>query len=166
MRDRRRSPGPQDRTPAAAEDGCGRCRARPSAPGRTRWSPQSGRAVRALQAGTETGSAGTPRQRRPRVWSAGISLHDLERTRPARLVKEVEDHLPEQEVPALLPTAPQVLVRRRNERPVDEHRPSDYILLRDESPEAAVIADVTIVAHRKVVIRRHNNVFALDELWQ
>src|SRR5262249_47435549 len=43
-----------------------------------------------------------------------------------------------------------VLMRRRDERPIDEHRPPDEILFGDESPVTAVAADVAIVTHGEI----------------
>src|SRR5437879_11731044 len=59
-----------------------------------------------------------------------------------------------------------MMVRRRVELAVDEHRPTDYILLRGEAPKAAVEADVTIIAHSEVAIGRNNQIVPLDVLRQ
>src|SRR5579872_1894463 len=58
----------------------------------------------------------------------------------------------------------QILIGWSFEGPINEHRPSDHILLGNESPVAAVITDVTVVAHGKVVIGWDNQVVSLDVL--
>src|SRR6185369_7327251 len=60
----------------------------------------------------------------------------------------------------------QILVRRRFERPVDEHRPANHIFFRDKSPVAAVITHVAIVSHGEIAVGRHYDVVALNVLRQ
>src|SRR5258705_2902751 len=67
-----------------------------------------------------------------------------------------------QESQAVPHAAHLVLMGRRDKRPVDEHGTANHIFLWNESPEAAVITDVAVVAHSEVVIRRYNNVVTLD----
>ena len=47
-------------------------------------------------------------------------------------------------------------------RPVNKHGAADHVLLWNETPVAAVIAHVPVVAHGKVTVRRHHDVAALD----
>src|SRR5713101_4254168 len=107
----------------------------------------------------------SPRSRPDRAWSAGISLYYLERARPARLVKEVNDNM-RQESQTVSHAAHLILVARSNKRPVNEHRSADYIFPWNESPKAAVIADVAVVAHSEIAAKRHHDVLSLHVLRQ
>src|SRR5947209_3793327 len=86
---------------------------------------------------------------------------DVERAAPTRLGEEVGDHVHD-EADAIADGALFVLVTRRFKRPVNEHRPADDVRPRDESPVAAVFADVAIVAHPKITVRRDDYISALD----
>src|SRR3984893_2395742 len=59
-----------------------------------------------------------------------------------------------------------ILVRRCFERPVYEHRPSDYIFLGNKAPIAGVVTHVAVIAHGKITGRRYDNVIALNILGQ
>src|SRR6185437_15199267 len=92
-------------------------------------------------------------------WSA--SSHDVQHAPPARLVKEMEDHM-ENEADAVGCAALQVLAGGFHERPVDEERPSDHILPRHEAPVAAVVTYVTIIAHHEQAIGGDHQLFTLE----
>src|ERR1700746_116998 len=96
-----------------------------------------------------------------RVLSEKGSLYDPEGAAPARFVEKVNGHMREKS-DALAEIGAAVLIRRRIERPVDEHRPSDHVFFRDEAPVPAVEADITIVAHPKIAIFGNDNVIPLD----
>src|SRR5947209_17679601 len=73
----------------------------------------------------------------PSLQFRGASSHDLERSPPACLVEEMQNHFTEEQQ-AVAPGGPQILIFRSLERPVDEHRPPDNVFLRNESPVAAI----------------------------
>src|SRR3954466_2450397 len=87
--------------------------------------------------------------------------NDVERTAPARFGEEVGDHVHDEADP-VADGAFLVLVARSLERPVDEHWTPDDVRSRDESPVAAVFAHVTIIAHPKIAVGRHDDIPALD----
>src|ERR1700747_439757 len=78
--------------------------------------------------------------------------HDGEHAPPTSLIEEVNYDLAD-ERHSLADTCLLVLPPRRFERPVDEHRSPDDILLRNKSKIAAVVADVAVVTHPKVAAR-------------
>src|SRR6476646_531388 len=49
-------------------------------------------------------------------------------------------------------------------RPVHKHRPSNYEVARDKSPEPAVLTIIAIVAHHKVLVSGNYNLFAVASL--
>src|ERR1019366_416946 len=90
-----------------------------------------------------------------------FSAYQLEGSRPAGFVKEVNDDVGQKSQPVTR-AAHLVLVRRSDERPVHEHRAADHVLPRNEAPITAVVAHVAVVTHGKVTIWRHDDVSALQ----
>src|ERR1019366_4444522 len=94
-------------------------------------------------------------------WTAKISPHDPEGSRPACFIEEVKEGVLQEELhPVAYATHPP-LVGWGDKRPVDEHRAPDHVFTGNESPVAAVFAHVAIVAHRKITVRRYDDVVAL-----
>src|ERR1700758_2539494 len=89
------------------------------------------------------------------------SLHHPKCATPTGLVEEVKGHMRE-EADALTKVGTAILIRRRVERPVDEHRPADHIFLRDEAPVPAIEADVPVVPHSKIAVFRNDDVLPLN----
>src|SRR5579871_2438770 len=87
--------------------------------------------------------------------------NDVEHAPPTSLIEEVNHDLGDERHP-VADTRLLVLPGRCFERPVDEHRAADDILLRDKSKIAAVVADVTIVTHPEVAARRNHQLTILD----
>src|SRR5437588_12929131 len=84
--------------------------------------------------------------RSPGAWRQAISLHDPECAPPTRLIEKVNHHVGDESDP-IEKVCLLVLVRGRLERPVNEHGPPNQILARNESPVAAIVADVAVIAH-------------------
>src|SRR5215469_5158710 len=111
----------------------------------------------------------------PKTWRAGqrqtksrrralcekSSLDHSEGATPTRLVKEMKNHV-RQETDALAEISTAILIGRRVERPIDKHRASDYVLLGNKSPVAAIEADVAVVAHSEITVFRNDNIATLD----
>src|ERR1022692_4902787 len=89
------------------------------------------------------------------------STPPVEHAGPASLIKEVEQDV-EHPLNAISETLPFVLIARGDERPVDEHGPSDDVLARHETPIAGIEADVAVVAHGEEAARRHYQVAVLQ----
>src|SRR5579862_1021534 len=91
------------------------------------------------------------------------SVDHVECTRPARVRKEVQNHVghPGDAIPqpGLL-----VLIFGSNERPVVEKRASHDVCPRNESPVARIKAVVTIVAHHEKVPWRHHEISFMNIL--
>ena len=93
------------------------------------------------------------------------SAHQVESPAPARLVEEVHQH--STELLCAIAHAGAVLVFfRGNERPINEERPADDVFTRHESPEAAVEAVQSVVAHGEVVGGGNDEIAILDMTWQ
>src|SRR5271166_486957 len=97
----------------------------------------------------------------PSIEIRGASSHKLERTSPARLIKEMQDYLSQKNNP-VAPVGLQILIIGSLERPVNEHRPANDVFLGNEAPVAAVEAHTAVVAHGEIVVRRDNDVVALN----
>src|SRR5215831_18686724 len=97
----------------------------------------------------------------PSLDDRGASSHELERSSPARFIKEVDYDSAQKQEP-VAPSRLCVLIVRSLERPIDEHRPANDVLFRNESPVTAVQTYAPMIAHRKVVAGRHHNVISLD----
>src|SRR5690242_3608201 len=93
-------------------------------------------------------------------WDAKASPHHLERAPPPGLIEEVQNHASD-EFQTIADFGLLILVRGCFEGPVNKHRPSNDILLRNESPESAVITYIPVVAHPEIAVRRNDNVVAL-----
>ena len=87
--------------------------------------------------------------------------YKLKRTLPARLIEKVQNDFA-QEQNAISPRSFPILIIRRFKRPIDEHGAPNDIFLGNKSPVAAVEAHAAMVAHGKVVVRRNDNVVAMN----
>src|SRR5215469_8342108 len=124
----------------------------------------------------ETGTAPAPptlptrprgawRQRSSLLYPEGPtpSTDALQCPLPSCLVEKVQNHFAQEQKP-IAPGGLEVLVIRRLKRPIDEHWPANNVLLGNKSPIAAVETDAPMIAHREIMIRRHDNVVPLDVL--
>src|SRR5579871_396704 len=84
----------------------------------------------------------------------GSSPHDPEGSFPECLVEEVEYFVAQQELDVIAEVLA-VFVFRRRKRPVNEHGTPNNVLLRNEPPIPAVQAHSAMIAHGKVMVRRH-----------
>src|SRR5436190_6736104 len=74
----------------------------------------------------------------------------------AAINKSLLHHMPDAAQARMCDAAKEIAVRRTAVAgPVDEHRPADDQLARDEAPIAAVLAVVAAIAHDKEAVRRH-----------
>src|SRR5579864_5713905 len=96
-----------------------------------------------------------------RALSGEISLHYPKRATPSGLVEEVKGHVRE-EADAFAEVGSAILVRRRVERPIDEHRPANHIFLWDEAPVPAIKADVAVIPHPEIAVFGNDDVLALN----
>src|ERR1700721_3252338 len=97
----------------------------------------------------------------PHVLSSTDSSYELECTLPSGFVEKVKDALAQKQH-AITPVGLSILVIWGFKRPIDEHGPADNIFLGNESPVAAIEADAPMVTHGKVVVRRNDNIVALN----
>src|SRR5215472_11408665 len=87
--------------------------------------------------------------------------HHMEHPRPPGLVKEM-DHDGEKKLQALGNAGARVFITRLLKRPVEEHWAADYVLVGHKSPVSAIEAHITVVAHTKYTVRRHDQLSILD----
>src|SRR5450631_3570932 len=93
-------------------------------------------------------------------WSAELS-YELERPCPTCLVEKMQHHFAQKQS-SIAPRGLPVLIIRRLERPVDEHRTPDDVCLGNESPVPAVQTHTAVVAHGKVGVWWHHDVVPVD----
>src|SRR5271169_1490921 len=129
------------------------------APGRRRNSASTINAAAATIRGLEERSFTAPLLEFRGVSTTTFKLfHGSEGPLPPRLIEKVQNLLAHNELNAIGPFRFCVLITRRYERPVDEHRTPDDVVFGNESPVAAVQAHATMITHREVVIGRHYDV--------
>src|SRR5215472_7262538 len=126
------------------------------APGRSRNSTRTINAATAATRRLEEKSFNVPS-----LDVRGASSHGPERPSPASLIKEMDYHSA-QKKKSVAPCGLRVLIVGSLERPINEHRPPDDVLLRNESPVTAVQTYAPVIAHREVVPRRNHDVVSLN----
>src|SRR5438067_13810735 len=85
----------------------------------------------------------------------------LESAVPARLGEEVDDHV-QYELDPVADRVLLILTGWRIKRPVYEHRAANDAGARNEAPVAAIFADVAVVAHAEISVRRDNDLATLN----
>src|SRR6266850_5040648 len=88
-------------------------------------------------------------------------LNHLQGAVPPRFAEEVGDHV-HNELDPVADSVLLILIARGIKRPVYEHWATDDIGSWDESPVAAVFADITIISHAEVRIGRDHDLASLN----